>query len=132
MNGQGELAIESHRKALKLDEKYPFRIYRPYSLIAIARVHKNKKRIGQSIISFQDALKIEPHNPVLYHEIAMLKINNNSLEEGLELLKKAIHLNPDYKPSIQGLVDVYQKLGDEVSMDFFLKKLQLLEKVNEE
>lgn len=129
MNGKGELAIESHTQALELNEKYPFYIYTPYSLIAIARIHKNKKRIKKAIGAYDRAIKIEHSNPNLYHEFGLLKITNDLIEEGIVLLNKALELDPQHKASLEDLASVYQKIGDEIKVDQLLEKIKVLEEV---
>ena len=52
--------------------------------------------LSEAIATYQQALEINPENPVLYSNLGVIYFNSLNYEEAVSYLEKAILLDPDY------------------------------------
>lgn len=64
------------------------------------------------IKSFEEAIKLEPKNPVLYTELGKLYLANNEIAKAEEQFQKAVEVKPDYADALIQQVLLLEKQGD--------------------
>jgi len=104
-NGQFEKALKQNHKALKIMRSYMRKIKDgPAQKVYLgfikgiqfnnAHYYESMNMLKEARYAYQEAIKIDPRDSVLYNNIGMILIKLNQLDKAIENLQKAIKLNP--------------------------------------
>ncbi len=69
-------------------------------------------RAAESIPYFNDALRIDPNQPVVRCNLANALIASGATNQGVTQLQETLRLTPDFSPAYVGLADVLAAQGD--------------------
>jgi len=102
---QWNLAVESYKKAIKLDPKFAD------AHCALGGAYLNLNRYAESVKSYKQAIEIMPKYVEAYFGMAAALGYLNRDEEAADALKVAIELRPKYAEAHYLLACVYGKMG---------------------
>ena len=92
----------------------------------LGRAYHDFRLYDEALRHYQDALRLEPENPVYYEQTGRLWRDWQSLQLGVDLVKKALELNPDFVEAWNTLGTIYDRQGNsEQAQDAYLRALSL-------
>ena len=77
-----------------------------------ATLYSNKEKYAKSIKTFQSALKNEPNNETVLHNLGVTYFKNEEYAKSVETLKKALSINQNSIPTLITLGYASAELGD--------------------
>lgn len=110
---------ESKGEASKLEAIEPYfrislnkELFNPSVAVKIAQYYSNVVKDSNKSLQYYDiAAKINPNNAEIYYNSALIKINNQREDEGLELLNKSIKLDSKTSKYYRTLGTLYLNKG---------------------
>jgi uncharacterized protein (TIGR02466 family) len=104
-NGQYATA-EKHAQTLLKKFNHVFILHH-----VLALALDGQQKFNQSVISYQNAIKLQPNTPDLYFNLGIALTHSNKLNEAIDAYQKAITLNPKFFEAYGNLGTIYQQLG---------------------
>jgi tetratricopeptide (TPR) repeat protein len=121
--GEYELAIEAYEAAIRAHPKLAFlhiavgKNYRAigYRFNLEGRWDESKPYFEQAVADFEEAIRLDPHNPLSYDEIGWtfghyMGDDREVKQQALDYLEEALSQNPDYALAYRHLGQVYYNL----------------------
>ncbi len=69
------------------------------------------ERYQEALGEYQEAVKLQPHNPVYHYHLGMAYSKTGDQYKTIEAYKQALFLNPDYEEAYYWLGVTYYNLG---------------------
>ena len=92
----------------------------------LGRAYHDFRLYDEALRHYQNALRLEPGNPVYYEQTGRLWRDWRSPHLGVDLVKKALELDPDFVQAWNTLGTIYDRQGDsEQAQDAYLHALSL-------
>jgi len=119
--GDQEEAINSLIDALKWNPK------NGYALIMMGNIFaKFKDDIETALKYYNQALKIKPDDHIAVNNIGANLLQLGKISEGIEYLKKAYLINPNYPNTSYGLSFAYENLGNkQIAFEYAIKSMKV-------
>ena len=92
----------------------------------LGRAYHDFRLYDEALRHYQNALRLEPKNPVYYEQTGRLWRDWRSPQLGVDLVKKALELNPDFVEAWNTLGTIYEREGNsEQAQNAYLRALSL-------
>ena len=78
----------------------------------LGRAYHDYRLYDVALLHYQNALRLEPENPVYYEHAGRLCRDGLYLDSGLDWVKKALELNPGFVEAWNTLGTIYDRQGD--------------------
>ncbi|MGD0233716.1 MAG: 6-hydroxymethylpterin diphosphokinase MptE-like protein [Syntrophorhabdales bacterium] len=109
--GNYERAVKAYLKAVKeLSSAQSPEL--PAALYGLAHAYLKLKENQKAVDAFADLLQIDPRNPVVYRDLALIALENGNAKSGEMFLTKALELAPWSDELYTLLANLYQSLGE--------------------
>jgi Tfp pilus assembly protein PilF len=97
-----------------LDIEYTLRAFpnHPRALQFAALVSQMNHKHAWAIKCFETAISSYPHYALTYAQFGLFLVSINDVDAGLEQLKKAVEIEPEFAAGYAGLAHAYTKKGD--------------------
>ena len=85
------------------------------AMVADAQVSRNSKNYNQAAAQLERALRIEPTNPTLWQELAIVHVEQGSFEQAIQFASKSNSLTRNrtlLRKNWQLMAQAYRQLGD--------------------
>lgn len=106
--------------------------YRALYLFSRARIATQDGDYPAALVFLREAIALEPGSPLMYEEMADIKIKIGQIPEALEYINKAIALDPNYRPPyVLGGV-VLSSIGKDLEAADFLRKAVKIDPTKED
>lgn len=109
--GNVEEAVNAFRTALARKPRASYAVSLGKAMLSKQRTAEEDTR-QQARQAFEQALDLEPSNPVALYELGRLLSQQEKLREARDLLTRAVKLEPDFYEAYYLLGRVYSRLGD--------------------
>ena len=92
----------------------------------LGRAYHDFRLYDEALRHYQNAMRLEPENPVYYEQIGRLWRDWRSLQPGLDSVKRALELDPNFVEAWNTLGTIYDRQGNpEQAQSAYLRALSL-------
>lgn len=102
-SGDDTQAVEFYKEALELDDS------NEYIHNALASIYRKSGEFTSAKMHLQASLEIENENPITYYNYGNLLVDMQKDEEAIEMYKKALEINPEFKEAQEELEKLQAK-----------------------
>ena len=99
-------AAEQAAKKLIINHPNTFMLHH-----VLALALDGQQKFSESVISYQQAVRLQPSNPDLYFNLGIALSNIHQFNDAISAYQKAIALNPEFFEAHGNLGTVFQRLG---------------------
>jgi len=96
-NGDDEEALKYYKEVLELDKNNEF------AHNSIASIYRKNGELISAKMHLNASVDIDSQNPITYYNYGNLLVDMQHNEEAIEMYKKALEINPDFKEAKQEL-----------------------------
>lgn len=122
--GMLDSAISFYDKVLKLDPNYNPALKNMALVYWVkGNAELNMKQYNKALDFYNHALMFDKLNADIYTNLAITYYQLNQIEQAIDFFKKSTEINPNNKISIQNLINIYTKKGDENSAKLYQQRL---------